>query len=113
MVRRGQRRVTETHLASLHVSNTAEAPLGAQALNGALRRNPSFPTWAVVLISSDKVCSPTGGWTVRRSSGPASKAATGVPYGSAAALGGTRRSGRVCTSVRRAAVSCGLRWPCA
>jgi hypothetical protein len=44
-VRRGQRSVMEKDLASLDISNKAEATLGTKALNGALHGDTSFLTW--------------------------------------------------------------------
>jgi hypothetical protein len=52
----------EKDLASLNISNKAEAPLGAKALNGALHDDTSFLTWAVLSISwaiSRRVCALT------------------------------------------------------
>jgi hypothetical protein len=40
----------EKALASLNISNKAEARLGAKALNGALHDDISFLTWVVLSI---------------------------------------------------------------
>jgi hypothetical protein len=52
----------EKDLASLTISNKAEATLGAKALNGALHDNTSFLSWVVLSILwvvSRRVCAPS------------------------------------------------------
>ena len=51
MVRRGQRGVMEKDLASLNISNKAEATLGAKALNRALHGDASLLTRAILPLS--------------------------------------------------------------
>jgi hypothetical protein len=107
VVRRGQRRVMEKHLASLHISNKAEAALGAKTLNSAVHGDTSSPgigqliprgapapggVREMVASASWMVCCSV--WLADRvldreaEFRPPMRAASAVPYGSAAAIGG-------------------------